>query len=120
MAKVSNGFSVYMCDLMKECNVTYNDIASEVGESYNWVWRGVHSNSPDVIQFLKLCTYFANQVKVPVEYIIERASASLGVNIYVHLEKRVYMVNRPENKDVKYVLHNEAVRNENENKKNGE
>ena len=98
MAQINNGYAHYMRALMLECNVTYKDMSKEFQCTESYAWRMVNTNNPDAIKFLRLCTYFATLVKVPVEYIIERASASLGVNIYEPLQKRIYMVNREENK----------------------
>jgi hypothetical protein len=54
--------------------------------------------------FLKLCTFISEKMHVLVEYIVERGGAALGVNIYAPLEKRVYMINRPENDETKQKL----------------
>ena len=98
MSQIDNGYRHYMRTLMIECNVTYKEISEHFNAKESYSWRIINTNTPDAIDFLRACTYFATLVKVPVEYIIERASASLGVNIYEPLQKRIYMINREENK----------------------
>lgn len=108
MANPELGFSRWLFTVMAELKLTQVDVAKGIDESKELIIMFCNNRKlPDARQFLKLCTFISEKMHVPVEYIVERGAAALGVNIYAPLEKRVYMVNRPENDEIKQQLEKE-------------
>lgn len=103
MARTDQGFSHWLSGVLLELHVTHIDVANGIDESKATIVLFCNNRRlPDARQFLKLCTFISEKMHVPVEYIVERGAAALGVNIYKPLEKRLFMVNRPENEEIFY------------------
>lgn len=108
MANPELGFSRWLYTVMWELKITQVDVAKGIEESKELIIMFCNNRKlPDARQFLKLCTFISEKMNVPVEYIVERGAAALGVNIYAPLEKRIHMLNRPENNDIKQQLDGE-------------